>query len=244
MFGICVAGWGSGVDTSPAAMDTATPARICSAVIVASGGSRRMGFDKLSAMLGHQTVLGRSIDAVAASPWVGEIVLVCPRGRWEEIGSPVPEGVAFLRVDGGAERQDSVAAGLAAATMEVACVHDGARPLVAVTDVDRCIAAAVDEGAGALARRVADTMRRGDADGFAAEVVERENLWAVETPQCARIGLLRDALKHARAAGKVVTDETTALALAGVRVKFVESAFPNPKITTPADLALARALIS
>lgn len=203
-----------------------------------------MGFDKLSAKLGNQTVLRRSINAIAASRWVGEVVLVCPRGRWEEIGSPVPEGVDFLRVDGGAERQDSVAAGIAAATLEIACVHDGARPLVATPDVDRCIAAAVADGAAALARRVADTMRRGDADGFAAEVVERENLWAVETPQCAHIGLLRDALDRARAAGKTVTDETTALALAGVRVRLIESAFPNPKITTPADLALAQAMIS
>jgi 2-C-methyl-D-erythritol 4-phosphate cytidylyltransferase len=91
---------------------------------------------------------------------------------------------------------------------------------------------------------VADTMRRGDADGFAAEGVDRENLWAVETPQCARIDLMRDALGHVRANGKIVTDETTALAMAGVRVRLIESCFPNPKITTPADLALAHALIS
>ncbi|MFU8894084.1 MAG: 2-C-methyl-D-erythritol 4-phosphate cytidylyltransferase [Luteolibacter sp.] len=225
-------------------MDAVAPAPICSAVIVASGGSRRMGFDKLSARLGDRSVLARSIDALAASPWIGEIVLVCPAGRWEEIGSPPPAGVTFLRVDGGAERQDSVAAGLAAATLGIACVHDGARPLVATSDIDRCIVAAVADGAAALAHRVADTMRRGDADGFAAEGVDRENLWAVETPQCARIDLMRDALGHVRANGKIVTDETTALAMAGVRVRLIESCFPNPKITTPADLALAHALIS
>jgi len=225
-------------------MDTTPSARICSAVIVASGGSRRMGFDKLSANLAGRSVLGRAIAAIAASPRVGEIILVCPRERWEGAGLAPPEGVTFLRVDGGAERQDSVAAGLAVATLDIACVHDGARPLVAAADVDRCIEAALDFGAAALAHRVVDTMRRGDSSGFASEVVDRENLWAVETPQCARIGLLRDALASARAAGQTVTDETTALAMAGVRVKLVESGFPNPKITMPADLVLAEALIS
>lgn len=203
-----------------------------------------MGFDKLAAMLAGCSVLGRSMDALAASRWIGEVVLVCPRERWEAIGSPQPKEVAFRRVDGGAERQDSVMAGLAAATLDFACVHDGARPLVAVSDLDRCIQAAVADGATALAHRVADTMRRGDPEGFAADVVSRENLWAVETPQCARTDLLRDALNRARAAGEIVTDETTALAMIGVRVRLVESQFPNPKITTPADLALAHALIS
>jgi len=231
------------VKTSHAIMDSA-PSPLCTAVIVASGGSRRMGFDKLTADLFGHPVLWRSIDALAASPWIGEVVLVCPRDRWEEIGSPQPAGVTFHRVDGGVERQDSVAAGLAAATFDFVCVHDGARPLVSRDDLGRCIQAAMTDGAASLAHRVADTMRRGDADGFAAEVVERDHLWAMETPQCARTDLLREALLCARIAGETVTDETTALAMAGVRVRLVESQFPNPKITTPADLLLAAAMIS
>lgn len=203
-----------------------------------------MGFDKLVAPLAGRAVLARTIDALATCQGIGEVVLVCPRERWEAIGSPQPDRVGFRRVDGGAERQDSVAAGLAVVTLDFTCVHDGARPLVASHDIDRCIGAASVDGGAALARRVADTMRRGDADGFAAEVVERANLWAVETPQCARTELLRNALADARASGCQVTDETTALARIGVRVRLVESWHPNPKITTPADLALAEALQS
>lgn len=242
--GFRVAGEGRGVDALPATMEPANPPPICTAVIVASGESRRMGFDKLTANLAGRPVLCRTLAALAASPWIGEVVLVCPPGRWREIGSPQPAGVAFHRVDGGAERQDSVAAGLAVATFDFACVHDGARPLVSVDDIGRCIEAAEADGAAALAHRVADTMRRGDAGGFATEVVERDNLWAVETPQCARTDVLRDAMARARVAGQTVTDETTALAMAGVRVRLVESRMPNPKITTPADLVLAQALIS
>lgn len=203
-----------------------------------------MGFDKLTADLCGRPLLCHTIAALAASPWIGEVVLVCPRARWEEMGSPQPVGVKFQRVDGGAERQDSVAAGLAVATYGFACVHDGARPLVAVADLARCIEAAVADGAAALAHRVADTMRRGDAEEFAAEVVDRDNLWAMETPQCAGTAVIRDALERARTAGEIVTDEATALTAIGVRVRLVESQFPNPKITTPADLVLAQALIS
>ncbi len=232
------------VKTSRTAMDAATSAANCTAVIVASGGSRRMGFDKLAADLAGTPVLRRTLDAIAASPRISEVILVCPHERWEALDAPQPTGVRFQRVDGGAERCDSVAAGLAVATSEWACVHDGARPLLALADLERCLDAAVADGAAALARRVVDTMRRGDAEGFAAEVVDRANLWALETPQCARTEVLRAALQYAKANGKCVTDETTALALAGVRVRLIESGFPNPKITTPADLALAHALIS
>lgn len=202
-----------------------------------------MGFDKLAAPLCGSSVLRRTIDALAACPDISEIVLVCPLERWQALGSPAPGGVTFRRIDGGAERQDSVACGLAVVTADFVCVHDGARPLVAVDDVQRCIHAAFAVGAAALARRVADTLRRGGRDDLAAETVERANLWAMETPQCARTSVLREALADAQAHQSTVTDETTALTRIGIGVKLVESRHPNPKITTPADLALAEALL-
>lgn len=203
-----------------------------------------MGFDKLSAKLGDRPVLQRSVDVMVGSSWIGEVIVVCSLKLWEEVDLVFPADVVFKRVDGGAERQDSVSAGLRAASLDFVCVHDGARPLVAHSDVDRCISAAVVYGASALAHRVADTIRRGDENGFAAEVVDRDHLWALETPQCSGTGALRDALDRVYDAGASVTDETTALAMAGVRVRLVESMHPNPKITTPSDLELAHALIS
>lgn len=248
--GFGVAGWAKQVETALAGgpatpvMESTADVPTCAALIVASGGSRRMGFDKLAAPLGGQAVLARTLAALAGCRCVGEVVLVCPRVRWEAVGSTQPDGVDFRRVDGGAERQDSVAAGLAVVTADFVCVHDGARPLVAAEDVERCFRAAVAHGAAALAHRVADTMRRADDEGFATEVVERGNLWAVETPQCAPTWMLREALEDARAHHRRVTDETTALAWVGTRVRLVESLHPNPKITTPADLMLAEALLS
>jgi 2-C-methyl-D-erythritol 4-phosphate cytidylyltransferase len=149
------------------------------------------------------------------------------------------------RVDGGRDRQDSVAAGLAAlsASARYVAVHDGARPLVSPEDIDRCVAAAADHRAAALARRVTETLKRSDPAGFSTEAVSREDLWFMETPQVFEILLLREAYQSVGSRGLAVTDEVSALESIGVRVKFVESGHPNLKITTPADLALAEALL-
>ncbi len=231
--------------SAPSSNSENSPAPVVAAVIVASGESRRMGFDKLAAELRGGSVLRRTVDVFAACPWVGEIVVVCPQSRWLAAGLAAAEWrVAVKRVDGGTLRRDSVASGLAVVTREITCVHDGARPLVAASDLDRCIRAAVDDGAAALARRITETLRRGDDAAFAGEIVDRNGLWAIETPQCAATGMLRDAISMATAASREVTDETSALSANGVRVRLVESQFPNPKITTPADLVLARALLT
>jgi 2-C-methyl-D-erythritol 4-phosphate cytidylyltransferase len=221
----------------------ATPhTRTGSAILVAAGSSRRMGFDKLTSPLAGVPVLRRTLDAFLAAESIAEIVIVCPAERWELLGGGFPKPVT--RVDGGADRQDSVAAGLAAlsATAGLVAVHDGARPLVSPEDIDRCVAAAAEHGAAALARRVTETLKRSDTAGFSAEAVSREQLWFMETPQVFEVPLLREAYQSVGSRGLAVTDEVSALETIGVRVKFVESTRPNPKITTPADLALAEAL--
>jgi 2-C-methyl-D-erythritol 4-phosphate cytidylyltransferase len=148
-------------------------------------------------------------------------------------------------VDGGADRQDSVVSGLAAlaAQTDLVAVHDGARPLVSPADIDRCVAAAVEFRAAALARRVTETVKRSDAADFSAGAVSRENLWFMETPQVFEIPLLLEAYEAVAAQGLAVTDEVSAMEAIGVQVKFIESIYPNLKITTPADLALAEALL-
>jgi 2-C-methyl-D-erythritol 4-phosphate cytidylyltransferase len=157
----------------------------------------------------------------------------------EDFSKPV------ARVDGGANRQDSVACGLAALDPDTCyvAVHDGARPLIAPTDIDRCVAAAIAHRAAALARRATETMQRSDDRDFSAGVVSREHLWCMETPQVFETALLRDAYSTVAACGLLVTDDVSAVLLTGARVKFIESRHPNLKITTAADLALAAALL-
>ena len=214
----------------------------CSAILVAAGSSRRMGFDKLAALLSGVPVLRRTLDAFLAADSIAEVVIVCPEERWELLGGG-PFSKPVTRVDGGAERQDSVAAGLAVVSSNYVAVHDGARPLISPADIDRCVAAAGEHRAAALARRVTETLKRADRGDFSAEAISRELLWCMETPQVFEISLLVKAYAAVAAWEIAVTDEVSALEAVGQRVKFVESRHPNIKITTAADLALAEAFL-
>ncbi|MES2475807.1 MAG: 2-C-methyl-D-erythritol 4-phosphate cytidylyltransferase [Verrucomicrobiota bacterium] len=223
-------------------MTASEPTRNCSAILVAAGSSRRMGFDKLAAPLGGVPVLRRTLEAFMEAASIVEIVVVCPPERLELIEGNFTKPVRC--VTGGETRQDSVMAGLAALSLGSAlvAVHDGARPLVSPADIDRCVAAASENRAAALARRVTETLKRSDPVDFSTEGVSREHLWFMETPQVFEIPLLVDAYAEVAARGLIVTDEVSVMEAVGMRVKFVESTSPNLKITTPADLALAEAL--
>ena len=204
-----------------------------------------MGFDKLAAPLAGIPVLRRTVEAFLAAESISRIVIVGPperRGLLDGLEAEKP--VDFT--DGGAERADSVARGLAALPDDIAfaAVHDGARPLIAPQEIDRCVSEAILHGAAALARRATETMKRSDSVNFCAAAVDRENLWFMETPQVARVADLRSCLEAGKSQGVVLTDEVSALQAGGLRVKFVESRFPNPKITTPADLEWAEALLA
>ena len=82
-------------------------------------------------------------------------------------------------------------------------------------DIDRCVAAAMEHRAAALARRATETMKRSDADGFSAEPVSRENLWCMETPQVFEISLLRDA--YADCGGPRLVGDRRGFRRAGIR---------------------------
>lgn len=211
------------------------------AVIVAAGSSRRAGFDKLAASLAGVPVLRRSVDAFVAAG-AAAVVVVCPEIRWQETGLAAAEfPVPVIRVDGGAERQDSVSAGLAAlpADTRMVAVHDGARPLITPAGILACLAAAEETGAATCAHPVVDTLKRADAAGKSLpERVSRENLWGMETPQIFRLSLLRKAYEHVAEHSLVVTDEVSAVESLGVPTQLVQGGV-NLKITLPGDLELA-----
>lgn len=214
------------------------------AIIVAAGSSRRMGFDKLAARLSGVSVLRRTLEAFLAAPSVDSIVIVCPADRWQPF-SEETYSKPVTRVDGGADRQNSVDKGLNAlsASIEWVAVHDGARPLVHADDIAQCFEQARVHRAAALARRVTETLKRSNSENFSSDAVSRENLWFMETPQVFEVTLLRQAYEKVSQDGLNITDEVSAVEALGIRVKFVESRHPNLKITTPADLSLAEALL-
>lgn len=215
------------------------------AVIVAAGSSRRAGFDKLAAPLAGVPVLRHSVGAFVEAG-AAAVVVVCPESRWVETGlSTADFPVPVSRVDGGAERQDSVAAGLAAlpAGTRMVAVHDGARPLVTPQGIRTCLAAAEETGAATCAHPVVDTLKRADAAGRSLpEKVSREHLWGMETPQIFRLDLLQEAYAHVTAHKLEVTDEVSAVETLGVATQLVQVG-ANLKITLPGDLELAELIL-
>ncbi len=197
-----------------------------------------MGFDKLAALLDGKPVLQHSVDAFLACDEIAEILVICPAERFELLDrktftKPV------RRIDGGVERHLSVANGLAAVSpnAEIIAVHDAARPLVSQFDILATIDAAKTHGAASLARRVTETLKRSDDNGLTLSPVSRENLWFIETPQIFRTELIQSAYANVIKAGIIVTDETSALETIFIKTQLIHSTSPNPKITTPADLA-------
>ncbi|MFT3955322.1 MAG: 2-C-methyl-D-erythritol 4-phosphate cytidylyltransferase [Piscinibacter sp.] len=148
---------------------------------------------------------------------------------------------------GGAQRADTVAAGLAdllergAREHDWVLVHDAARCLVRAEWVDRLIDACLaDQVGGLLALPVADTLKRAEG-GRVAQTLPRGDKWAAQTPQMFRIGMLRDALRHA---GTAVTDDASAIEALGLRPLLVEGDAANLKVTWPSDFMLAERVLA
>jgi len=222
------------------------PAR-ASGLIVAAGGSRRMGFDKIIAPLAGRPLVVWSLAAFEACDDIGPCVLVCAESRLDEFAALAEPYKKFqLLVPGGAERSDSVLNGLRALesrTPALVAVHDAARPLVTPAILSQVIAAAEKRGSAVAAEPVADSLHRAAGDGHLVETVSREGLWAMQTPQVAGLGALRGALEAAKSSGEAVTDEISALIQAGLRPQAVYHGNLNFKVTFPRDLALAEAVL-
>jgi 2-C-methyl-D-erythritol 4-phosphate cytidylyltransferase len=152
----------------------------------------------------------------------------------------------FMGVDfceGGAERADSVRAGLAKVSPEAThiAIHDAARPMVTPGEVDRVFAAAVQTGAAILATPVTATLKR-VVDGRIVATQPRESLWAAQTPQAFELGLYRRAVEASE--GAAVTDDAQLVERLGEPVTIVEGSPQNLKITTQEDLKLASSIFA
>ena len=205
------------------------------AIIVASGSSRRMGFDKLAAEWGGKPILWHSVRAFSSLAEIQQVVVVTPEERFAWLSDL---GEKVTRVDGGAERPDSVANGLSALSSDIThvAIHDGARPLVSPEAILSTFEKASSTGAAALARKVTETLKRATPDGVSTESVSRDDLWIMETPQTFSKDLITRAYEQVRSGDAQITDEVSALQLLGKGTHLVENASPNPKITVEADL--------
>lgn len=150
-----------------------------------------------------------------------------------------------LQTVGGATRTDSVLAALLALRefaepSDWVVVHDAARPCVSIADIHTLIATVKDTGVGGiLAEAIVDTVKLASKEGTVVKTMDRDRLWRAQTPQVFRLGLLTSALENAADAQYSVTDEASAMELAGHPVQLVLGSSHNLKITVPEDLALA-----
>lgn len=175
------------------------------------------------------------------------VVVVTPsdRAAFESALAVTLPGHTLRIVDGGAERQDSVALGLAAldADTDIVVIHDAARPFIGMESIQNSIAAAAAYGAATVAIPSIDTILQADAEGFLQSTPDRRYLWACQTPQTFQVEVIREAHARARAEGFTGTDDASLVRRMGGTVKLVMGAPLNFKITTPSDLHLASMVI-
>ena len=218
------------------------------AVILAAGKSTRMGggMDKAFLSLVNKPVVAWSLLAFERCADIDRIVLVVRKDQ-QVAAKAVCKMFGISKLDkivpGGKTRQESVQAGLAACDSDTrsVVVHDGARPCVTSDLISTVVKALAKNPAVTVGRRVVDTIKSCAKGGVVESTVDRENLWAVQTPQAFQFGVLRAAYK---ALGKdLVTDDCQAVEKSGQAVKIIEDMSPNFKITTPEDLQLVGQLL-
>ena len=211
------------------------------AILVAAGRGERLGSDQPKAFvkLGELPLLAEPLRRLDESEWVDAVVLVAPPG-WEEPAILLAEelGCAKVRacVPGGDTRAASVRVGVAEVPDDAAVVlvHDAARPLLPDEVIERVIAPLAEGWDGAVpGLPVSDTVKRVDAGGGIVETVDRDGLWAVQTPQA----FTTETLRRAVTGGGEATDCAGLVEAGGGRVKVVPGDPRLLKVTTADDLA-------
>jgi 2-C-methyl-D-erythritol 4-phosphate cytidylyltransferase len=209
-----------------------------------AGSGSRLGASvpKAFVPLGGKPMWRHVAETFASMASCRAVVLVAPADRVAEARAAMP---AARVVAGGARRQDSVRLGLAAVPSDagVVAIHDAARPFVDATTVASAVAAAAQTGASLVAAPARDTIKR-VRDGRVVETLDRSVLWMAQTPQCFRLDLIRAAHEAAESKGWEVTDDCALLERLGHAVAVVRGDAWNLKITEPADLSAAEALLA
>ena len=216
-------------------------------VVPAAGVGRRMQSElpKQYLPLHGRSLIEHALLSLLEHPLIERVVVAIADSDpwWETLA--IAASPAVTRTAGGAERAESVLNGLhalagVAAPGDWVLVHDAARPCLQQEDLQRLISALSEHPVGGLLGvPVHDTVKRAGQDGSVLETLPREQLWRAFTPQMFRYGPLLEALQEGCAAGRVITDEASAMEQAGHQPLLVEGRSDNIKVTRREDLALA-----
>ncbi len=220
------------------------------AIIVAAGSGERLGANLPKALVqaaGRPLVAWCAI-ALSAARGVDALVIVSPPGEEKAIAAAIGDMVhVHAIVPGGATRQRSVAAGIAALPTDVDAilVHDAARPLVTPAIAERVLAQLAFHDGAIAAAPVTDTLKREGADGMIDRTIDRVGLWRAQTPQAFRADVIRRIFDEADPIELDTATDCAGMAeRRGVMVALVNPHSPNTKVTVPADLALVEVLLA
>ena len=219
----------------------------CCAVVPAAGIGARMDSDlpKQYLEIAGTTMLEHSVMALLACAQVHRVVVALHARDSRASELAVLSAQRVQRVTGGEHRRDSVLAALEALLPQAelddwVLVHDAARPCLQLAELCRLIDAVVaSDTGGILAEPMVDTVKQSGDDGRVRRTLDRSRLWRAQTPQMFPLGPLYAALAGAKKQGLSITDEASAMELAGQPVQLIRGSSRNLKVTLPADLALA-----
>ncbi|WP_347329446.1 2-C-methyl-D-erythritol 4-phosphate cytidylyltransferase [Marinimicrobium locisalis] len=220
-------------------------------VVPAAGIGTRMRSDrpKQYLPLRGRTLLEHTVERLLEIPALAGLVLALnPKDPyWEQL--PLAANPRVAVVDGGSERSRSVLNALNYLTLQARAddwvmVHDAARPCITQSAIaGLCRHTAKHPVGGILGVPVGDTLKRVGSGHAILDTCDRRGLWQAQTPQLFRYQLLHQCLTRALANGETVTDEASALEVAGYQPLIVEGRSDNIKVTRPEDLALAEAIV-
>ena len=221
-----------------------------SAIIVAAGGSVRMGIadsKQFIPLLSHPAI-EYTLRAFQQAPRISEIVVVCREQDKQRIQDIVDEN-GFAKVSrlvlGGASRAESVRNGINGASERAKyyAIHDGARPLITVEEIERVVEAAFETGAATLGTSVTDTIKVVDGFNKIESTPLRSQLRAVQTPQVFECELYKFALENAGDNAVNFTDDCSLIENMGGEVEVVKGSVENIKLTTPIDIIIAESIL-
>ena len=214
----------------------------------AAGSGQRMGagYNKLFLKLDDKPILAHTLDVFEGDPACEGIILAVKPDERSAIESMLEQFAitkVITMVDGGGERQNSVAACIQAYNGDgIVLVHDAARPFIRRAVISELVKVAAEYGAAIAGVRAKDTMKFASA-GVVEETVDRDMLWIIQTPQAFRYTLLQEASAKAEAEGFLGTDESMLVERLGYAVRIVESTYDNVKMTTQEDLVFGEILL-
>jgi 2-C-methyl-D-erythritol 4-phosphate cytidylyltransferase len=216
------------------------------AIIPAAGAGERFGEKKQLKLLNGRPLIFHTIQPFINSELINEIIVVVPKENVNQVGREFKSTLTSKKIEvisGGKTRQQSVNNGLKMSNKEseLICIHDGVRPFLTVTLIEKVIKAAIGHDGAILATPSSDTIKRVLGNQI-LETLPREEIWRAQTPQVFLKSALEEALEIAIDENLEGTDEASILEKIGYQIGFIEGSSLNIKITTKEDWIFAKAI--